>query len=364
MRVRSSCLAACFAALMLSGCATVPAVDAGALLDRHVPQDYTGVAALRATAGATMATRASGLAARETAQANTPGDRFLVGSVTKWITAVAVLRLVDTGKLDLDAPIAQHLPELPPANGAVTLRQLLANHSGIPNGLTAAMRQDPDVGKLTIGPVAAALRFGAGALNATPGEKWDYSVTNWLLVAAIVERANRKPYTDTVTELVFAPAGVRDTGFAAEGYADTAGMAVAYDRANARKTPTEPPMVAAGGIVYSTARDLVAIADTVYFTKLLSDKARKELSTIQVADQDYALGGRVKTIATAEGTRTLAWESGSIGGYKTLLAYDQRNGAAVVLLNNTDMQQADQATIATALFNALSLPAAPPVRLR
>jgi D-alanyl-D-alanine carboxypeptidase len=354
MRFRSSCFAAAFCStLLLSGCAHVPAVDAGALLARHVPQDYTGVAALRTNARSTMAVRATGLAAREAASNNTPGTRFLVGSATKWMTAVAVLRLVDLGKLDLDAPIARHLPELPPANGAVTLRQLLANHSGIPNGLSAAMRADPAIGKLTIGPVAAALRFGAGALDARPGEKWDYSITNWLLVAAVVERANGKPYTDTVTELVFAPAKVGDTGFATDGYADTAGTAVAYDQANARKTPTVPPMVAAGGIVYSTARDLVAIADTVYFTKLLSDQSRAELSTIQVADQAYALGGRVKTISTQRGERTLAWESGAIGGYKTLLAYDQHDGAAVVLLNNTDMQQSRQAQIANALFEAL-----------
>jgi len=337
--------------LLLSGCASLANLSTGPLIESHVPKDYSGVVAVRKNAHSPLVTRASGLALREQAQENSKDTRFMIGSISKWISAVTVLRLVDMGKLDLDAPIARHLPELPAANGAVTLRQLMSNRSGIPNGLSNAVRKDPSVGNLDIGPVAGALRFGADALNAQPGEKWDYSATNWVLVAAVVERANKKPFTETVEELVLTPAGVRDTSFAETGYEDEVGMAVAYGSSGARKTPPAPPMAAASGTLYSTARDLVAIADAVYSTRLLSDKARKELSTIHVQSEEYALGGRVRTIATKAGTRTLAWESGVSGGYKTLLAYDPQDGRAVVLLNNTDMQQSEQAKIAIALFD-------------
>jgi CubicO group peptidase (beta-lactamase class C family) len=157
-------------------------------------------------------------------------------------------------------------------------------------------------------------------------------------------------FNDTRSSPVCLP---RDTTFADTGYEDAVGMAVAYGTSGVRKTPPAPPLVAASGTLYSTARDLVAIADTVYFTRLLSDKARKELSTIHVPSEEYALGGRVRTIATKQGPRTLAWEAGATGGYKTLLAYDPSDGRAVVLLNNTDMQQSDQAKIAIALFKDL-----------
>lgn len=339
---------------LLPGCAVVDKITTGSLIERHAPRDYSGVIAVRKDARSTLVTHAGGLALREPVQANMKDTRFMIGSATKWISAVAVLRLVDMGKLDLDAPIARHLPELPAENGAVTLRQLLSNRSGIPNGLQDALRKDESVRNLEIGPVEAALRFGAGALNAKPGEKWEYSVTNWLLVAAVVERANKKPFTETVEELVLAPAKVRDTSFAETGYEDSVGMAVAYGTSGVRKTPPAPPMVVASGTLFSTARDLVAIADTVYSTRLLSDKARKELATIHVASEDYALGGRARTITTKQGVRTLAWVSGASGGYKTLLAYDPRDGRAVVLLNNTDMQQSDQARIAIALFDEMS----------
>lgn len=339
---------------LLSGCAVFDRFSVTPAIERHMPKDYSGVVAVRTSARSSLVTHAGGLALREQAQANTRDTRFMVGSVTKWISAVTVLRLADMGRLALDAPIARHLPELPAATGAVTLRQLLSNRSGIPNGLQQALRKDPSIRELEIGPVAAVLRFGAAPLDATPGEKWDYSVTNWVLVAAVVERATGKPFTETVQELVLAPAGVRNTGFAETGYEDQTGMAVAYaGGAGARKTPPAPPMVAASGTLYSTASDLVAIADAVFRTPLLSDQARRELMTVHVAAEDYALGGRVRTVATGKGARTLAWESGVSGGYKSLLAYDPRDGRAVVLLNNTDMQQSEQARIALALFDAM-----------
>ncbi|VXB60164.1 serine hydrolase [Massilia sp. 9I] len=341
-----------FAALgLLSGCAAVANLTTGPLIERHVPKDYSGVVAVRKDARSTLVTHASGLALREEKQPMTKDTRFLVGSMSKWISAVAVLRLADMGKLDLDAPIARHLPELPAANGAVTLRQLMSNRSGIPNGLAEALRKDRAVEKLEIGPVEAALRFATGTPTSAPGQQWDYSYTNWILVAAVVERATKEQFTEVVEELVLAPAGVRDTSFAGTGYEDEVGMAVAYNAAGQRKTAAVPPMVAASGTLYSTARDLVAIADSVYFTKLLSDKSRQALSTVVVPSEEYALGGKVKTVNTKKGARSLAWEAGAIGGYKTLLAYDPADGRAVVLLNNTDMQQSDQAKIALALFD-------------
>lgn len=334
----------------LSGCAAVAKLTTGPLIERHVPKDYSGVVALRKDARSPLVTHAGGLALREEKQPITKDTRFLIGSVTKWISAVTVLRLADMGKLELDAPIARYLPELPAANGAVTLRHLMSNRSGIPNGLAEALRKDRAVEKLEIGPVEAALRFGAGTPVSKPGERWDYSFTNWILVAAVVERATGKTFTEVVEELVLAPSGVRDTSFAATGYEDEVGMAVAYGASGERKSPAVPPMVAASGTLYSTAGDLVAIADSVYSTKLLSSKARKELSTVVVASEDYALGGKVKTVTTKNGARSLAWEAGAIGGYKTLLVYDPADGRAVVLLNNTDMPQSEQANIATALL--------------
>lgn len=338
---------------LLSGCTLLATATTAPLLERHVPASYSGVVAVRKDAGAPLVIQARGLALREEAQPNTKETRFMIGSATKWITAVTVLRLADLGKLDLDAPIARHLPELPEPNSAVTLRQLLSHRSGIPNGYAEALRKDRALENLEIGLVAAALRFGAGAPTFAPGERFDYSGVNYMLAAAIVERVAGKPFTEAVEELVFAPAGVRDTSFAATGYEDAVGMAVGYSADGKRKTPPASPMIAAGGTVYSTARDLVAIADAVYRNKLLSERALRALSTVHTPGEHYALGGRVRPLETKRGARFLAWEAGAFGGYKSLIAYDPADGRAVVLLNNADMAQDKLAAVATALFRSL-----------
>lgn len=340
-------------AALLSGCALVEKLTTEPMIARILPGDYSGVAAVREDLRSPLVIRASGLALREERQPVTKDTRFLLGAMTRWVTAITVLRMADMGRLDLDAPISRHLPELPAATGAVTLRQLISNRSGVPDGVANALRQDRGSEKLEIGPVEAALRFGSGVPVPVPGAPWVDSPTNWILAAAVVERAGKVPFTETVEKLVLAPAGVRDTSFAATGYEDEVGMAVAYGASGRRNTTAVPPMLAANGTLYGTARDLVAIADAVYFKKLLSDQARKQLSTIVVASEDYALGGRVKTLTAGKTVRTLAWITGHLGGYATLLAYDPADGRAVVLLNNSDMPQAELEQLAVKLFSAM-----------
>ena len=339
----------------LSACAGLPDHDrAPRLLDAHVPADYNGVVLLRAGRSAAPVVKTWGQARFDTPGAIAADTRFMVGSVSKWITAVAVLRLVEQGKLDLDKPVTAWLPELPAASRAVTLRHLLSNTSGIERGLTLALKRDPAVERLTIPAREAALRFGAGPLLFAPGTRFDYSSTNWVIVAGIVERATGEPFTRTVTRLVLEPAGAFETGFASLDPAGMPRLALAYgSERTARKMPAAPPLAAAAGTIYSTARDLVKIADLVYGERLLSAASRRELMTVQHAPEEYALGGRVKQLRNGPGMRTLAWESGVMGGYKTLLAYAPEDGRTVVLLNNTDMAQSEQARIALALLEAL-----------
>ncbi len=340
---------------VLSGCAHAPPVAAPpvSVLDGAIASDYNGVVLVRAQRGAPALVKAYGQAQFETPAPLLPDTRFMVGSVSKWITSVAVLRLAEQGKLDLDKPIGTWLPELPAASRAVPLRALLSNTSGIENGLGLALKRDRSPAALTISPLEGALRYGSGPVTFAPGASFDYSVTNWLLVGGIVERVTGEAFKDAIARLVLQPAGVRDTGFV-DHDSNAPRLAVAYDAARAaRKVTPSPPMVAASGTLYSTARDLVTLADAVYGAGLLGSKARQDLLTVQYAAEEYALGGRVKQVGRAGALHTLAWETGVSGGYKTLLAYAPETGRAVVLLNNTDMQQSEQARIGLALFDAL-----------
>lgn len=341
---------------VLAGCAGAPPAAPSRLEPVLAAKfaDYNGVVLVRSARQGAPLVRAYGAARFEDAAALAPDSRFMIGSVSKWITAVAVLRLADEGKLSLDQPITTWLPELPAASGAVTLRHLLSNTSGIPNGLGQAIKHDRSLETATLTPAAAAVRFGNGPLAFAPGGQFDYSVTNWLLVGGIVERATGEPFQQAIRRLVLQPAGALETGFADAAFATLPRAAIPYASTRAaRKMMAAPPMVAASGTIYSTAADLLKIADAVYGPALLAPASRQQLLTVQHGPEEYALGGKVRRTGSGAAARVLAWEAGASGGFKTLLAYAPADGRAVILLNNTDMQQSEQASLALALFEAM-----------
>ncbi|MGZ8301726.1 MAG: serine hydrolase domain-containing protein [Telluria sp.] len=323
---------------------------------KHLGPNFSGVVMLRGGPTNAATTRAYGMrnvAKRLPTEIGTP---FQVGSISKWITAVAVLRLVDQEKLDLDEPIRAYLPELPEHTAdVVTLRHLLSNTSGIPNGVMQEFKKDKSVAALKLTHLDASLRFAGGEPLFPPGDGWEYSPTGWVVVAAIIEKVTGGSYAQAIERLVLHPAGARSTAVPAVPYEQIPGTGLAYGATLPRETKMSPHVlfVAASGTIYSTAADLARIAETVYETELLSEESREELSDIVVPEQDYALGGRVKTLELGGTQRTVAWLTGATGGFKSLMAYVPDEARSVIILNNTDMPQLEQAAAAEALLRSL-----------
>ena len=119
-----------------------------------------------------------------------------------------------------------------------------------------------------------------------------------------------------------------------------------------RNLQLSPAFAAASGGYYSTVGDLHRAAIAIFDRRFLSSASRKLLTTVHVAEQDYALGGRVKTLEIGGATRRFAWETGNAGGYKCLLAHDLSGGPTLVLLNNTNLSQKRVDEIAIAALTA------------
>lgn len=341
--------------LLCAGCATAPPPP-DALVAAHLGASFNGVVLTRASGTGPVLVRTYGLARAEPAQATRPDQLYQIGSVSKWVSSVAVLRLVDQGKLQLDVPIGRYLPELPAATGTtVTLRHLLSNTAGIPNGVQQSFKLDPTIADLPLDHRQAALRFASAAPAFAPGSAWDYSPTTWTVVAAVIEQATGQPYARAVAQLVLAPAGLQSTAVPLTPFREMPGAAHAYRNRLPREQHMTPHIafVAASGTLYSTAADLAQLAYTVYETKLLSASAKAELSRIAVPAQEYALGGRVRQLTVNGRLRSVAWHTGATAGFKTVLAYVPGSGQTVVILNNTDLPQSDLARAAEALLSAL-----------
>ncbi len=196
-----------------------------------------------------------GYANRDASLPVTPQTRFAIGSITKSMTALALLELHDAGRLDLNAPVPQYLPWFSIDSGGkpILLHELLSHTAGIPDDYAAEIGYKYDI---------LALRH-AKTLFA-PGTSWSYSNDGYATAGAILARLDNRPWADAVTARVFGPIGMTNSSavFTPEAMA---GGAIGYQfRDNDRPAPPNPPLVASpplefvdpAGSVLSTPEDM------------------------------------------------------------------------------------------------------------
>lgn len=135
----------------------------------------------------------------------TPGTVLAVGSLSKLITASAVLQLVEAGKIQLDDPVVQHLPQFELADtrvSEITIRHLLSHTSGIPSPIFIAPADDLRQG---------VERLQDWQLEVTPGVHYRYSNMNYHVAARLVENVAEMPFAEYLHEHLFEPLNMDDT---------------------------------------------------------------------------------------------------------------------------------------------------------
>jgi CubicO group peptidase (beta-lactamase class C family) len=132
---------------------------------------------------------------------------FRIGSVIKPMTALAVAQLVHAGKMNLDAPLQNYVPDFPPKRAPLTTRHLLAHLSGIRH-----YEGDEFLGRDVYDTVSAGLAiFRDDPLLHEPGERYYYSSYGYNLIGAVIEGASGMPYLDYMAANVLGPLGMHDT---------------------------------------------------------------------------------------------------------------------------------------------------------
>ncbi|MFP2898159.1 serine hydrolase domain-containing protein [Corallococcus sp. 4LFB] len=291
----------------------------------------------------------------------TRNSRFFVGSVSKWLTSIVVLRLVDEGKLALDEPILTYLPEYRADTGKqITLRHLISHGSGLPNGLMDAFKKDPSIESETRPQAEAVTRYASGDLVFTPGSRFDYNITNWILVQAILERVSGQPYAQLAQRLLFKPLRMKDSGIAAGEAGNVPNLALGYRSLEPkveRRVYTLPNYLVTGGGFYSTADDMLRLNHGVLSGKLLSPASRKALLTVERPESAYALGGRVRAYeAKGQAAQTVATNDGTSGAYRTVSWRVLDDGRTVIILSNL---RPDDSKLFAFTESLLGLPSAP-----
>ena len=230
-------------------------------------------------------------------------SRYRTGSVAKPMTAVAMMRLVDAGKLDLDAPLSSYVQGLPSPVRPLTAKLLASHRAGIRHyGIPAWwMGWHESHSTQQYDSVAAGLpMFVDDALRFEPGTGFRYSTFGYSLLSRQLEVAAGQDFPSLLATQVFQPAGMVDTAV------DTAepmpGRVAFYEGEAGRYTPSYPInssyKIAGGGMV-TTPSDLVRLGVALLGEDLLSAPAKRQLWTpLALADgrmnpENYALGFRV-----------------------------------------------------------------------
>ena len=246
---------------------------------------------------------ASGLADIERGQPATLQSRYRTGSVAKPITAVAMMRLVQAGKLDLDAPLSTYLEDLPAPLQPLTATLLASHRGGIRHyGIPAWwMGWHESHSTRQYDTVAAGLpMFADDALRFEPGTDFLYSTFGYSLLSRQLEEAAGEDFPALLERWVFQPAGMTDT--AVDTAAPMPGRVAFYSAEDGRYTPSYPInssyKIAGGGLV-TTPSDLVRLGVALLGDELLPKPATHKMWTpLALADgsmnpENYALGWRV-----------------------------------------------------------------------
>ncbi len=262
----------------------------------------------------------------------TPDTPFVAGSISKSFTALAVMQLVEAGRIDLDAEVSQYLAGFSgkPA-GAITIRQLLSHTSGFSTLQGNTSHTD------TAGGEDALARSVDGLADVTPAyapdERWLYSNTNYQILGRLIEVVSEQDYQTYVTTNILDPVGMENS-FVADGEIHE-DMATGHrpwfgTKRSLPENTTDLATAPQGGIIAS-ASDLARYLQMMTNGEddVLSAAGKAQMMRPASAPSPfYGLGWFIDS-----GNRTV-WHSGSTPGFETLATMVPAENSGVVVLVN------------------------------
>lgn len=298
---------------------------------------------------------------------------FELASVTKQFTSAAVMLCREKGLLALDDPLSKYFPELP--YEGVTVRHMLTHTSGLPEQ-NELMYKVWDSEKTATGrDLIAQLVRHKPAVAFRPGAGFQYSNTNYALLALVVEKVSGQSYGEFLARNFFGPLGMKDTrviNWQAENYATFPNHTLSYiydEEAGRYRLPEEMPQwkkaLPLNGIVGSrgvnaTAPDLLRWQEGLKGAKVLSRPSVEEMESPQVeghvdGSDAYGYGLAIKQLYGD----TKVYHHGGWNGYWNSVQHFKQADRTIIVLSNNDSEKGLANAIAAILFGQqVALPSA------
>jgi CubicO group peptidase (beta-lactamase class C family) len=283
-----------------------------------------------------------GLADRERRIANSPDTLFEMGSLTKTLTAAALLRLEMDGKLRTADRVSKYLGEFPEPKAAVTLDHLLMHKGGL-------QVEGSDLGIDGNDRDAFVEAMKATPRESPPGERYRYTNAGYSVLAAAVERVTGQPFEAYVRKTLLAPAGMTNSGFRGDFKPGDRRMAKGYLGTPERIEEGPPPPYpwgtrGAGGLI-ATVGDIYRWTLALQGDAILSESARRKMFAPAETEQ---YGWHVET--TERGTPLIQKGGGQVN-FATHIMQFPAEGVVIVFASN-NLQQRWRRTLTTNLPRA------------
>ncbi len=287
----------------------------------------------------------AGVARFDVSQSINSSTQFRIGSISKPITALAIMQLVEQGQLNLDDLLLSFYPELPANFEQITIRHLLAHRSG----LLDYIEDNTDVTTLNDLNMEDALNFissdnsGFENLAFDPGTMGRYSNTGYVLLALVLEKVTGKTLPEYLDQEIFTPAGMSTTfvisenehlGDNGENYALSFGTDIKVKGFNS--------LIYGASGVASTTDDMLKFIDALLSYEIVSketlDLMIQTQGSVPNIQTDYGLGWLTGT-GNYWHTGFITdvndfWHSGGFDGYRTVLSINPDLDLQVIILTN------------------------------
>ena len=300
-----------------------------------------GMSVAVARDGEILFTRGYGKVDVEMGVAAGPETVYRIGSITKQFTAAIIMRFVEAGKIALDDAVTKYLPEYPAQGHQVTVRHLLNHTSGMgsgsydtPDERKAARRRS----RLDLSNDELLELFAKAPFESEPGEDFEYSNKNYMLLGMIVSKITGMPYAEYIERKLLQPLGLDHSLYCdvrrvipnrAEGYGYNDSELV-----NAPFISMQTP--GAAGAICSTVGDLLRWTHLLHGGKVISPASLRQMRAPTVeatgGTASYGFGLRLGELED----HPMIYHGGSISGFQSVLAFYPEDGLSIAVLMNSN----------------------------
>jgi D-alanyl-D-alanine carboxypeptidase len=339
--------------------------DAGEFAKSYARSNHFAGTVLIYSGGKLQFHQAFGFANLEFQVTNAPSTKFRIASITKLFTAVLIMQLQESGKLNLAKTISEYLPSYKgPGASKVTLRHLLTHTSGIENmdtvgTMVEALKEGIPVYQRPMTLDQLIERHCSGRLVNQPGSVFDYNNADYVILGKVIEVTTKASFAEALRDGILRKAGMVDSGLCARSeIVPRLAETYFYREELHRLTPDLPVYWEnwhAAGAMYSTAEDLLRFSNALFGGRLLSAQSLQEM--LQSGAGEYGFGTWVYNdyeIATKR--YTVVKRPGRIMGAQSVLFHVLGTDSTVIILSNTSRTNLDHfAAAIAARLSGLSL---------